>query len=184
MLHPPLCAAGCGNASPHYLRQLCMIPWHDLGSSPRRAASPSRLLPPLHHRRLFSGEQQLPAMRSAAPLHLPAAAIGVLLLVPVTPHTDSPACSSSACDIGTEGASHKCQNQEWPFAGVSLSQRVCVCVCVFVCGVPWAVHALRGRPSCHRACKICSKSLFWVVNSQNFRACGALACGASQLAPP
>ena len=51
LLHRPLCAAGCGNASPHYLRQRCMIPWHDLGSSPRHAACPSGLLPPLDGRR-------------------------------------------------------------------------------------------------------------------------------------
>ena len=74
--HRPLRAAGCGNASPHYLRPHCMIPRHDLGSSPRRAACPAGLLPPLHRRRLFAGAQQLPAMPSAAPLHLPAATIG------------------------------------------------------------------------------------------------------------
>ena len=116
--HRPLRAAGCGNASPHYLRPSYMIPWHDLGSSPRRAACPAGLLPPLHDRRLFAGAQQLPALRSAAPLCLPAACDGVLLMVLFTSHTDSPACSSCSCDIGTEGASHKCQNQEWPFAGV------------------------------------------------------------------
>ena len=48
-------AAGCGNAPQHYLRQHCIVPRYDLGSSPRHAVCPSGLLPALHGLCLLAG---------------------------------------------------------------------------------------------------------------------------------
>ena len=135
-LRRPSRAAGFGNALSHYLRLRCMIPRHDLGSSPRHAACPAGLLPPLDGRRLFAGATHLPAMSSAAPLRLHATGCRAVccasVLIP-SPHADSRSCVSICpCDLGTGAAFVRSENQEWPVAGFSLLAILCRCLCVCV----------------------------------------------------
>ena len=133
-LRRPSRAAGFGNALSHYLRLRCMIPRRDLGSSPRHAACPAGLLPPLDGRRFFAGATHLPAMSSAAPLCLHATSSRAVccasVLIP-SPHADSPSCVSICpCDLGTGAAFVRSENQEWPVAGFSLLAILCRCLCV------------------------------------------------------
>ena len=135
-LRRPSRAAGFGNALSHYLCLRCMIPRHDLGSSPRHAACPAGLLPPLDGRRLFAGATHLPAMSSAAPLRLHATGCRAVccasVLIP-SPHADSRLCVSICpCDLGTGAAFVRSENQEWPVAGFSLLAILCRCLCVCV----------------------------------------------------
>ena len=60
--------AGCGNAPLHYLHPHCIVPRHDLGSSPRHVVCPSGLLPALHGLRFLAGVMALasPALTSTA----------------------------------------------------------------------------------------------------------------------
>ena len=108
----------------------CMIPRHDLGSSPRHAACPVGL----DGRRLCAGATLLPAMSSAAPLRLHATGCRAVccasVLIP-SPHADSRSCVSICpCDLGTGAAFVRSENQEWPVAGFSLLAVLCRCLCV------------------------------------------------------
>ena len=60
----------CTYAPSHCLRLHCMIPRHDLGSSPRHAACPAGLLHPLHGLSHLTGGTHHSAISSAAPLHM------------------------------------------------------------------------------------------------------------------
>ena len=109
-----------------------MIPRHDLGSSPRRAACPAGLLPPLHDRCLLSGATHLAAMSSAALLRLHATSCRVCCCASVLmpfPHADSRVfVCICLCDLGTGAAFVRSENQEWPFAGFSLLAVLSRCV--------------------------------------------------------